>query len=106
MAKIVAAAARYPDIARITSHPQASVAVDGKWRTLRNTNPLVGGKGWDILLSKTGSSHAAGSCLTMRMRSGGRNVTVVLLDADGAQRRSLDAGTIRDTLAGRTARMH
>ena len=106
VAKIVAAAARYPDIARITSHPQASVAVNGKTRTLHNTNPLVGGKGWDILLSKTGSSHAAGSCLSMRMRSGGKHVTVVLLDADGAQRRSLDAGHIRDTLAGRTARMH
>ena len=106
VAKIVAAAARYPDIARITSHPQASVAVDGKWRTLHNTNPLVGGKGWDILLSKTGSSHEAGSCLSMRMRSGGKNVTVVLLDADGAQRRSLDAGHIRDTLADRTGRMH
>ena len=106
VAKIVAAAARYPDIARITSHPQASVAVNGKVRTLRNTNPLVGGKGWDIVLSKTGSSHEAGSCLTMRMRSGGRHVTVVLLDADGAQRRSLDAGHIRDTLADRTGRMH
>ena len=106
VAKIVAAAARYPDIARITSHPQASVAVNGKVRTLRNTNPLVGGKGWDIVLSKTGSSHEAGSCLTMRMRSGGKHVTVVLLDADGAQRRSLDAGRIRDTLADRTGRMH
>ena len=106
VAKIVAAAARYPDIARITSHPQASVAVNGKVRTLRNTNPLVGGKGWDIVLSKTGSSHEAGSCLTMRMRSGGKHVTVVLLDADGAQRRSLDAGHIRDTLADRTGRMH
>lgn len=106
VAKIVAAAARYPDIARITSHPQASVAVNGKVRTLHNTNPLVGGKGWDILLSKTGSSHEAGSCLTMRMRSGGKHVTVVLLDADGAQRRSLDAGHIRDTLADRTGRMH
>ena len=106
VAKIVAAAARYPDIARITSHPQASVAVNGKARTLHNTNPLVGGKGWDIVLSKTGSSHAAGSCLTMRMRSGGKHVTVVLLDADGAQRRSLDAGHIRDTLADRTGRMH
>lgn len=105
VAKIVAAAARYPDIARITSHPQASVAVNGKVRTLHNTNPLVGGKGWDILLSKTGSSNEAGSCLTMRMRSGGKNVTVVLLDADGAQRRSLDAGNIRDTLAGSTGRM-
>ena len=106
VAKIVAAAARYPDIARITSHPQASVAVNGKLRTLRNTNPLVGGKGWDIVLSKTGSSHEAGSCLTMRMRSGGKHVTVVLLDADGAQRRSLDAGHIRDTLVDRTGRMH
>ncbi|PJJ17224.1 D-alanyl-D-alanine endopeptidase (penicillin-binding protein 7) [Janthinobacterium sp. 67] len=106
VAKIVAAAARYPDIARITSHPQASVAVNGKWRTLHNTNPLVGSKGWDIVLSKTGSSHEAGSCLTMRMRSGGKHVTVVLLDADGAQRRSLDAGHIRDTLADRTGRMY
>ncbi|MCA1858937.1 M56 family metallopeptidase [Janthinobacterium sp. HSC-3S05] len=106
VAKIVAAAARYPDIARITSHPQASVAVNGKTRTLYNTNPLVGGKGWDIVLSKTGSSHEAGSCLTMRMRSGGKHVTVVLLDAAGAQRRSLDAGHIRDTLADRTGRMH
>ncbi|MGK5074779.1 M56 family metallopeptidase [Janthinobacterium sp. ZB1P44] len=106
VAKIVAAAARYPDIARITSHPQASVAVNGKLRTLHNTNPLVGGKGWDIVLSKTGSSNAAGSCLSMRMRSGGKHVTVVLLDADGAQRRSLDAGHIRDTLADRTGRMH
>ncbi|MCX7289924.1 M56 family metallopeptidase, partial [Janthinobacterium sp.] len=106
VAKIVAAAARYPDIARITSHPQASVAVNGRTRTLHNTNPLVGGKGWDILLSKTGSSNEAGSCLTMRMRSGGKHVTVVLLDADGAQRRSLDAGNIRDTLAGRTGHMY
>ncbi|NVI85114.1 M56 family metallopeptidase [Janthinobacterium sp. BJB401] len=106
VAKIVAAAARYPEIARITSHPQASVAVNGKLRTLHNTNPLVGGKGWDIVLSKTGSSHEAGSCLTMRMRSGGKHVTVVLLDAAGAQRRSLDAGHIRDTLADRTGRMH
>ncbi|MGK5048285.1 M56 family metallopeptidase [Janthinobacterium sp. GB4P2] len=106
VAKIVAAAARYPDIARITSHPQARVAVNGKTRTLHNTNPLVGGKGWDILLSKTGSSNEAGSCLTMRMRSGGKHVTVVLLDADGAQRRSFDAGRIRDTLAGSPGRMH
>ena len=106
VARIVAAAARYPDIARITSHPQASVALDGKLRTLHNSNPLVGSKGWDILLSKTGSSNEAGSCLTMRMRSGGRNVTVVLLDADGAQRRALDAGKIRDTLAEGSSHMH
>jgi len=105
VAKIVAAAARYPDIARITSHQQASVAVDGRRHEFHNTNPLVGGKGWDIRLSKTGNSAQAGSCLSMRMRSGDRDVTVVLLDADGAQRRSLDAGKIRDSLAASSMRI-
>ena len=99
VAKIVAAAARYPDIARITSRRQAQVAVNGKARLLHNTNALVGGAGWDIALSKTGSSNEAGSCLTMRMQSGGKHVTVVLLDADGARRRAQDADQIRAALA-------
>lgn len=100
VARIVAAAARYPEIARITTAAQASVALNGQTRTLHNTNPLVGHAGWDIALSKTGSSKQAGSCLTMRMKSGGRHVTVVLLDADGAERRGLDAANIRTALAG------
>ena len=99
VAKIVAAAARYPDIARITSLREARVAVNGKARLLHNTNALVGGAGWHIALSKTGSSNEAGSCLTMRMQSGGRHVTVVLLDADGARRRAQDADQIRAALA-------
>lgn len=102
VARIVAAAARYPEIARITTAAQASVAVNGKPRTLHNTNALVGHAGWDIALSKTGSSNEAGSCLTMRMKSGGRHVTVVLLDADGAERRGLDAAHIRTALADNT----
>ncbi len=99
VAKIVAAAARYPDIARITSLREARVAVNGKARLLHNTNALVGGAGWHIALSKTGSSNEAGSCLSMRMQSGGRHVTVVLLDADGARRRAQDADQIRAALA-------
>ena len=99
VARIVAAAARYPEIARITTAAQASVALNGQTRTLHNTNPLVGHAGWDIALSKTGSSKQAGSCLTMRMKSGGKHVTVVLLDADGAERRGLDAARIRTALA-------
>lgn len=102
VARIVAAAARYPEIARITTAAQANVAVNGKPRTLHNTNALVGHAGWDIALSKTGSSNEAGSCLTMRMKTGGRQVTVVLLDADGAARRGLDAAHIRTALADNT----
>lgn len=99
LARIVAAAARYPEIAEITSNKRAEVAVNGLTRELRNTNPLVGDKGWDIRLSKTGSSAEAGRCLTMRMRSGDKNVTVVLLHADDLEQRSRDAGRIRDSLA-------
>ena len=99
LARIVAAAAQYPEIAEITSNKRAEVAVNGLTRELHNTNPLVGGKGWDISLSKTGSSSEAGRCLTMRMRSGDKNVTVVLLHADDSEQRSLDAGRIRDLLA-------
>ncbi|MFA9218564.1 MAG: serine hydrolase, partial [Sphingomonadaceae bacterium] len=99
LAAIVAAAARYPEIAEITSNQRAEVAVNGLMRELHNTNPLVGVQGWDIRLSKTGSSAEAGRCLTMRMRSGDKDVTVVLLHADDAEQRSLDAGRIRDTLA-------
>ncbi|HEX5342521.1 MAG TPA: M56 family metallopeptidase [Duganella sp.] len=99
LAKIVAAAARYPEIARITSSHRAEVAVNGRTQELLNTNPLVGDKGWDIRMSKTGSSTAAGRCLTMRMRSGDKNVTVVLLHAENSEQRTRDAGRIRDSLA-------
>lgn len=99
LAMIVAAAARYPEIAEFTSNKQAKVAVNGLTYELHNTNPLVGSNGWDISLSKTGSSSAAGRCLTMRMRSGDKNVTVVLLHAEDSEQRSLDAGRIRDSLA-------
>ncbi len=99
LAGIVAAAARYPEIAAITSHQRAEVAVDGRTRELRNTNPLVGDTGWDIRLSKTGYSTEAGRCLTMRLRSGDKDYTVVLLHADDAEQRTRDAGRIRDSLA-------
>jgi D-alanyl-D-alanine endopeptidase (penicillin-binding protein 7) len=98
VAAITAAAARYPEIARITSGKKAQIAVNGKPRELHNTNRLVGAKGWDIRLSKTGYTEEAGRCLTMRMMSGQREVTVVLLDADGSAQRLRDAALIRKSL--------
>lgn len=99
VAKIVAAASRYPEIARITSGKQAQVPVNGRPRELHNTNRLVGGKGWDIRLSKTGYTEEAGRCLTMLVKSGARLFTVVLLDADGSAQRLRDALRIRQSLA-------
>lgn len=99
MALIASAAARYRDIQRISSDKVSSVLVNGRTREVRNTNRLVGGKGWDIRLSKTGYTEEAGRCLTMRLRDGGRDITVVLLDADGSAHRLRDASLIRKNLA-------
>jgi len=99
MAAVTAAAARYGEIERITSVKKATVPVDGRTRELRNTNRLVGAKGWNILVSKTGYTEEAGRCLAMRILNGKRPVTVVLLDADGSANRLRDATMIRKSLA-------
>ncbi|MFG6463058.1 M56 family metallopeptidase [Roseateles sp. DXS20W] len=99
MAAITAAAARYGEIERITSVKKAKVPVDGRPREIRNTNRLVGAKGWDIRVSKTGYTEEAGRCLAMRILNGKRPVTVVLLDADGSAQRLRDAALIRKSLA-------
>ncbi|WP_457351675.1 M56 family metallopeptidase [Roseateles sp. P5_D6] len=99
MAAITAAAARYGEIERITSVKKAKVPVDGRQRDVRNTNRLVGAKGWNIRVSKTGYTEEAGRCLAMRILNGKRPVTVVLLDADGSANRLRDAALIRKSLA-------
>ena len=99
MARIVAASARYPDIAAITGERGAEVVVDGRTRHLDNHNPLVGAAGWDIRLSKTGFTRAAGNCLTMSLRTGSRDVTLVLLDTADVERRLRDARAIQQALA-------
>ncbi len=99
VARLSMAAARYPDIVRITSDKSSRVDINGRARELRNTNHLVGGKGWDIKLSKTGYTNEAGRCLTMRMKSGHQTLTVVMLDADGSAHRLRDAALIRKSLS-------
>ncbi len=99
VAKIAAAASRYAEIADITSDKSDQVTINGKPRELHNTDRLVGGKGWNILLSKTGYTEEAGRCLTLRMKSGERHYTVVLLDADGSAQRLNDAAKIRQSLS-------
>ena len=72
----------------------------GEVDPVRNTNHLVGRKGWDILLSKTGFTNEAGRCLVMRLRSAGRTVLVVLMDAAAGTGRTLDALNVNRLVAG------
>jgi D-alanyl-D-alanine carboxypeptidase/D-alanyl-D-alanine endopeptidase (penicillin-binding protein 7) len=99
---VLAAAATYPDIARITSQAQIRKQDGGRVQTLKNTNHLVGRKGWEILLSKTGFTNEAGRCVAMRLRSAGHTVLVVLLDAPASRGRTLDAVNVHRIVAGDT----
>ena len=100
---VLVAATAYPDIARVTSQAQILVEqAGGRTHALKNTNHLVGKKGWEILLSKTGFTNEAGRCVAMRLRSAGRTVLVVLLDAAATTGRTLDALNITRLVAGDT----
>ena len=71
--RIVSAATAYPQIALDTTSLDESVGMDAGAIQYRNTNPLVGRRGWDIRLSKTATSAEAGRCLAMRVQAGAAN---------------------------------
>jgi D-alanyl-D-alanine carboxypeptidase/D-alanyl-D-alanine endopeptidase (penicillin-binding protein 7) len=99
LAVVLRAAAGYPVIAHITSSRTHATLVNGRRWAVRNTNALVGKPGWDILLSKTGYTNEAGSCVAMRLRAAGRNVIVVLMGAVRAAQRAADATSVLHWLA-------
>jgi D-alanyl-D-alanine carboxypeptidase/D-alanyl-D-alanine endopeptidase (penicillin-binding protein 7) len=100
LVKMAAAAARYPEIRRMTTDTEEVMTMKGRKVEYHNTNRLVGAKGWDIGLSKTGYTEEAGRCLIMRITEAGRNATLVLLNANGSSARLMDALNIRRLLAG------
>jgi D-alanyl-D-alanine endopeptidase (penicillin-binding protein 7) len=103
MIKMAEAAAAYPDIGRITTSTRDTIRINGREVEYRNTNRLVGAKGWDIGLSKTGYTNEAGRCLIMRIKTAGKNATLVLLNARANSVRVLDALSIRRMISGASA---
>lgn len=132
LAKMVAAAAKYPTIHEITTtaHYQIERTAMVKirachrahrrsvvWRTetrpvaYMNTNPLVREGHWDIGLSKTGFINEAGHCMVMQAKVAEHTVIIVILDANGKYGRLSDARHILawvDThlQTNKTARVH
>ncbi len=100
MVKMASAAAAYPEIRRITTDTKDTMTVKGRRVEYHNTNRLVGAKGWDIGLSKTGYTEEAGRCLIMRIKTAGKNATLVLLNARATSVRVLDAWNIRRFISG------
>ena len=100
LAKMAEAASKYPDIVRITTDSGETMNINGRQVEYHNSNRLVGKKGWDIGLSKTGFTNEAGNCLIMRIKAAGKNATLVLLNAKAASARLFDASNIRRFLTG------
>ena len=103
LVKMAAAASTYPQIAAMTTQSSELININGRNVEYRNTNRLVGAQGWDIGLSKTGYTDEAGKCLIMRIRSAGKNATLVLLNANASSARIMDALNIRRFISGEEA---
>lgn len=112
LAKMALAASHYPEIASITTDSSVPIKLNKRSVIFHNTNHLVGAKGWDILLSKTGFTNEAGHCLIMRVKHAGKDATLVLLNSKATASSRLDALNIRQFLSSqrdeqnRIATMH
>ncbi|MEI7612276.1 MAG: D-alanyl-D-alanine endopeptidase [Betaproteobacteria bacterium] len=95
LAKMVAAAYRYPLIREFSTTPGTTVEISGREMAYRNTNPLVKNPSWEVGLSKTGYIHEAGKCLVMQARVADKPVVIVLLDSAGKMTRVGDANRIK-----------
>lgn len=99
LARLVTKAHEYPLIREYSTTSSAVVqSFGGRTLGFRNTNGLVRGGQWDIILSKTGYIAEAGRCLVMRVRMASRELNVILLDSWGRLSRIGDANRIRKWL--------
>ena len=95
LAKMVAAAARYPEIRAFSTTAEAKVELNGRVRDFGNTNALVRSDNWEIGVSKTGYISEAGRCLVMQAKVAEKPVVIVLLDSNGKMTRVGDANRIK-----------
>lgn len=103
VARLVQAAASYPELRRLTSRSDGVYMVAGQLHQYQSTNDLTGNKEWDISLSKTGYSKIAGRCLSMRTIIAGKPIIMVLLNAKNSDVRTDDIVQIRNALESATA---
>lgn len=98
--KLTEAASRYAAIRHFTTETHEQVKVGRKQLSYRNSNPVVGRKGWDVLLSKTGFIREAGRVVVVNFKTAGRNLSVVLMGADSTAARTRDLVKVRNWVRG------
>lgn len=100
LVKMATASTNYSEIVRMTTETKDVFDIKGRDVNFHNTNRLVGAKGWDIGLSKTGYTSEAGRCLIMNITAAGKKATLVLLNASASSARVVDALNIRRFMTG------
>lgn len=96
LVKLLQATAAQPLIQRYTTSEQYSIQPSpGRQLVFNNTNRLVQNSKWNIQVSKTGFINEAGQCLVMLTKIDGRDVAIVLLNAQGRYSRIGDAVRLR-----------
>lgn len=83
--KLVFEARHYPEIVKASQTPVLNIQIGNKVLSYRNTNPVIG-KRYNFIVSKTGSTNAAGSCIVVMVDTDiGRRI-VILLGAKAGKR--------------------
>jgi D-alanyl-D-alanine endopeptidase (penicillin-binding protein 7) len=95
LARLLRAAARQPLIHRYSTDSEYTVDLHRGSQTFRNTNMLVRNPDWDIQISKTGYIQEARHNLVMLAQINGRNLAIVLMNAQDKRSRIGDAVRIR-----------
>lgn len=105
LAKLVIATTHYPLIGKFSTTETDTASFTNPQYSLpfRNTNHLLFRDNWQIQLSKTGFTNAAGHCLVMRTTINHRPVVIVLLDAFGKYTHFADASRLRNWIEDGTA---
>ena len=100
LVKLMAATSKHPLFQTLTTHATFHITDlrNGTSIPFVNTNRLVRRESWDIDLSKTGYTAAAGNCLVMQTTISNRPVVIVLLNSWGKFSRLGDSNRIRDWL--------
>ncbi|MEO3991102.1 D-alanyl-D-alanine endopeptidase [Pseudocitrobacter cyperus] len=97
LTKMLIATKQYPLIGQLstTREDMATFANPAYTLPFRNTNHLVYRDNWNIQLTKTGFTNAAGHCLVMRTVMNKRPVAMVVMDAFGKYTHFADASRLR-----------
>jgi serine-type D-Ala-D-Ala endopeptidase (penicillin-binding protein 7) len=97
LVKLVRAIDNFPLIGQFSRTSARTVTFGRPHHSLefRNTNYLVNQPDWQIGITKTGFTNAAGRCLVMKTEIDGRPVAFVLLDAYGKQTHTADATRLK-----------